>query len=89
MSPDVDVVGVQVQSGGVGIDLTRAAYAVLYSVGFSLGDYEQLLKRVHRPGQERATTYIHLLAEDTVDEKVYQALAEKRKVVEFVLGMAD
>ena len=45
-----DVIAVQIQAGGVGIDLTRASYCVYYSVGFSLGDYEQSLARVHRPG---------------------------------------
>ena len=36
---------------------------VYYSLGFSLGSYEQSLARVHRPGQTRPVEYIHLLAE--------------------------
>lgn len=89
MTPDADVVGVQIQAGGVGVDLTRARYAVFYSVGFSLGDYEQALKRIHRPGQDRATTFVHLVAEGTIDEKVYAALRKRKNVVEHVLGLAD
>jgi len=89
MSPDIDVIGVQIQSGGVGIDLTRARYAVYYSTGFSLGDYEQSLKRVHRPGQTRPTTYYHLQVEDSIDGKVYEALQARKDVVESVLGLAD
>jgi SNF2 family DNA or RNA helicase len=80
-----DVLAVQIQAGGVGIDLTRARYAIYYSLGFSLGDYEQSLARIHRPGQTRPVTYIHLLCRDTVDEKVYRALAERKEVVEAVL----
>jgi len=83
--PHVDVLGVQIQSGGTGIDLTRAHFAIYYSLGFSLGDYEQSLSRVHRPGQTEPTTFIHLLARGTVDEKVYKALRARKQVIEFVL----
>ena len=85
MRPGCQVLGVQIQSGGVGIDLTRARYAVYYSLGFSLGDYEQSLARVHRPGQTRTTFYYHLVATNTVDEAVYGALRKRRDVVTAVL----
>ena len=79
------VLAVQIQAGGVGIDLTKAAYAVYYSLGFSLGDYEQSLARLDRPGQSRSVTYLHLIASDTVDERVYGALRNKAEVVNAVL----
>ena len=44
------VLGVQIQSGGTGVDFTRSAYGVYYSIGFSNGDYEQSLARLDRPG---------------------------------------
>lgn len=83
---NIDVLGVQIQSGGVGIDLTRAHFAIYYSLGFSLGDYEQSMSRVHRPGQTEPTTFIHLLARGTVDEKVYKALRKRKQVIEYVLS---
>ena len=79
------VLAVQEQAGGVGISLVRARYCIYYSVGYSLGDYEQSLARIHRPGQDRPVLYVHLLAEDTVDERVYQALDARRDVVETIL----
>ena len=82
---ETDVIVVQIQSGGVGVDLTRAAYCVYYSLGFSLGDYEQSLARLRRPGQTRCVRYYHLVAEDTVDEEVYKALSARRDVVNAVL----
>lgn len=87
MPEGLQVVGVQIRAGGLGIDLTRARYCVLFSVGFSLGDYDQALARVHRPGQTRTTYYYHLIASGTVDEAVYGALANKREVVEEVLSV--
>jgi hypothetical protein len=86
MSPSIDVLGCQIQSGGVGIDLTRARYAVYYSLGFSLSEYEQSLARLHRPGQKRNVVYYHLIAENTVDRRVYSALRARKDVIEAVLG---
>lgn len=94
---DKDLLGVQMQSGGTGVDLTRACYAIYYSVGFSLGDYLQSLKRIHRPGQTRASHFYHLVAEKegerpkdraTVDQVVYEALKAREDVVKRVLAAA-
>ena len=82
---EAPVLAVQIDSGGLGIDLTRARYAIYYCLGFSLGSYEQSLARVHRPGQTRPVEYIHLLAEGTVDEKVMAALSDRADVVNSVL----
>jgi SNF2 family DNA or RNA helicase len=76
---------VQVQAGGCGIDATRAAYAAYYSQTHSLGDYEQSLARLRRPGQGRPVRYYHLVASGTIDEVVYESLQKKRDVVESVL----
>ena len=79
------VLAVQIQSGGLGIDLTKARYAVYYSLGFSLGDYLQSRARLHRQGQERPVEIIHLIAAHTVDEKVMAALAAREQVVESIM----
>ena len=83
---DKDVLAVQLQAGGVGIDLTRASIGVYYSMGFSLGDYQQSLARLHRPGQKYNVTFYHLVATSTVDQQVYKALQNRRAVVEEILG---
>lgn len=86
MTPDADVVGVQIQSGGTGVDLTRAAYAVWYSLGYSLSDYDQARKRLDRPGQTRPVVMVHLLAENTADIEVYEALDQRRSAIIRVLA---
>lgn len=88
MNPDCEILGVQIQSGGTGVDLTRSRYGVWYSVGHSLGDYDQALKRQNRPGQTKPVQFIHLVATATVDEEVYSALATRRDIIGFML-MAD
>jgi SNF2 family DNA or RNA helicase len=81
-----DVLAVQIQAGGVGIDLSRARYAVFYSHTWSLGDYEQARARVLRPGQTRHVTYYHIVAENSMDQVVQEALDRKSSVTEAVLG---
>ncbi len=79
------VLGVQISSGGISIDLTRARYCYCYSVGFSLVDYEQAIARIRRQGQTRNVCYRYLIAAGTVDRDVYYALEEKRDVVGVVI----
>lgn len=81
-----NVIAVQIQAGGVGVDLTRACYCIYYSVGHSLGDYEQSLARTHRPGQKRTVFYYQLIASGTIDEKVYKSLQQKKDIVEAILN---
>ena len=85
MAGDRDVVGVQVQAGGTGIDLTRARYVVFYSLGYSVSDYDQARARPYRPGQTRPVVFIHIQAEDTQDEQVYAAIDQRRAAVSEVL----
>lgn len=89
MAEGVDVLGVQLRSGGVGIDLTKACTAIYYTVGYELGDYSQSQDRLHRPGQTRPVSYIHLVAENVpIDRIVFEALSERRSVVDAVLKAA-
>lgn len=85
MNPDADVVAVQIQAGGTGVDLTRSCIGIWYSVGHSLGDYDQARFRQDRPGQKRPVRFFHLIVPGTVDEDIYEALSERRSVVAVVL----
>lgn len=76
---------VQTSAGGLGVDLTRAAYSIFYSLSFSLGDYDQALSRTVRPGQTRSVTHIHLLVKHSIDGRIRRALAKRARVVESVL----
>jgi len=84
---DVNILGVQIQAGGLGIDLSAASYAIYYSMGFSLGDYEQSKARIHRPGQTKPVTNIHLLARNTVDFSVFYALKTRGDIINSILKM--
>lgn len=86
----VNLIGCQIQAGGTGVDgLQEVSHvAVYYSTGYSLTDYEQSLKRLDRPGQEFSVLNIHLLAEDTIDEDVQNALTAKQNVINAMMAKA-
>jgi hypothetical protein len=86
MNPDADIVAVQIQSGGTGVDFTRSRIMIWYSLGYSMSDYDQARKRLDRPGQKRPVLSIHLLASDTADMDVYTALDSRRAIVEWVMA---
>lgn len=87
LAESVEIAGVQQASGGLGIDLTRARYAMYYSLSFSLTDFDQSLSRLHRPGQKHNVTYYHLVAERSIDTIIYQALSKRRAVIDEVLSV--
>lgn len=85
MPEGIDVLGCHAKSGSVGVDLTRACHAVLYSVGFDRGDYDQELARLHRPGQTRPVRYYHLITEGAIDRRIYTALGQRRDLIDSLL----
>jgi SNF2 family DNA or RNA helicase len=86
MPADIDVFGAQIQAGSVGVDLTRACYVIYFSPTWSLGNYQQSIARVHRPGQTRCVRIYAIVAENTVDELVYKALAKRQDVVNYIIN---
>lgn len=81
------IIAVQIQSGGVGVDLSRAKYSVYFSPTYDMGAYEQSLRRTRRPTKHRHDSFFfyHLVAEGTVDAMIYRALRSKKNLVESVL----
>jgi SNF2 family DNA or RNA helicase len=75
----------QLATAGLGITLTAADVAIFYSLDFSFANYDQCRARIHRIGQHNPCTYIHLVADRTVDEKVLAALSKKRDVADDVV----
>ena len=73
-------------TGGYGITLTAANTVIYYSNGYDLEKRLQSEDRAHRIGQKKAVTYVDIIAEDTVDEKIVTALRDKINIASQVLG---
>lgn len=67
----------QMQTAGLGITLTAAATMVFYSLDYSMANFDQAKARIHRAGQTEKCQYLYLIAENSIDEQVLQALEDK------------
>jgi len=73
-------------TGGYGITLTAANTVIYYSNGYDLEKRLQSEDRAHRIGQKKSVTYVDIMADDTVDEKIVKALRRKINIASEVLG---
>ena len=74
------------QTGGYGITLTGASTMIYYSNGYDLLLRQQSEARIDRISQKKPMTYIDILAEDTIDEKIVKALRKKVNIATEVMG---
>jgi len=73
-------------TGGYGITLTAANTVIYYSNGYDLEKRLQSEDRAHRIGQKRSVTYVDLMCDSTVDEKIVKSLRKKINIASEVLG---
>ena len=74
------------QTGGYGITLTGASTMIYYSNGYDLEKRMQSEARIDRIGQERPMTYIDIMAEDTIDDKIVKSLRNKVNIATEIMG---
>jgi SNF2 family DNA or RNA helicase len=73
-------------TAGYGITLNQANTVVYYANDFNLETRMQSEDRCHRIGQTNKVTYIDLITENTIDEKIVKALKDKIDIGAKVLG---
>jgi len=74
------------QTGGYGLTLVAANTVVYYSNGYDLEKRMQSEDRAHRIGQDKSVTYIDIIAEETVDNKIVKSLRKKINIASEVMG---
>jgi len=74
------------QTGGYGITLTAASTMIYYSNGYDLEKRQQSEARIDRIGQKHPMTYIDIMCEDTVDERIVKALKKKVDIASQIMG---
>jgi SNF2 family DNA or RNA helicase len=73
-------------TAGYGLTLTEANTVIYYANDFNLETRIQSEDRCHRIGQKNPVTYIDLIADGTIDEKIVKALRDKIDIGARVLG---
>lgn len=71
----IRVIVCQYQTASAGIDLFASDTIIYYEPTLRSNTLEQSRDRIHRTGQHRPCSYIHLLTKGTVETDIYRALA--------------
>ena len=79
-APAGAVLVAQIQAGGVGLNIQAASVVVLCEPALTPAAEDQAVARVRRMGQVRTVRVHRLLAEDSVDERIRELLAEKSQL---------
>ncbi|MCC7044532.1 MAG: DEAD/DEAH box helicase, partial [Acidobacteria bacterium] len=84
--PDVPLFLISLKAGGLGLNLTSAAYVFLLDPWWNPAVEAQAIDRAHRIGQTREVFAYRLIAQDTVEEKVLELQQSKRDLADAVLA---
>lgn len=66
------------QSAAHGLTLTKGTATIWASPTYNLEHYQQGFRRIYRAGQTQKTETIVIVAENTIEERVYEALKNKK-----------
>ena len=77
---------VHAAAGGVGLNLIAADTVIIFDSDWNPQADKQAMDRAHRIGQKKNVTYIDIIAEKTVDEKIQESLRKKINIASEVLG---
>jgi len=73
------------KAGGTGLNLTAASHVVLYDRWWNPAVEDQARDRVWRIGQTKTVVAHRLVCPGTVDERVEEVVAGKRKIADIAL----
>jgi superfamily II DNA or RNA helicase len=76
---------ISLKAGGLGLNLTAAEYVFLLDPWWNPAVEAQAIDRAHRIGQTRPVFAVRLIARDTVEEKVLELQATKRKLADAII----
>ena len=82
----VELMAIHPKSAGHGLNLQHGGSCIAFiSLPWSLELYEQTVGRLHRSGQLREVWVYILMAQRTVDEKIWAALHDKRAISDIAM----
>ena len=84
--PNCKLFLVSLKAGGVGLNLTAAEYVFLLDPWWNPAVEAQAIDRTHRIGQTRTVIAYRMLAEGTIEEKIWELQQRKAALARDVLG---
>ena len=87
--PNVRIIICSIKAAGVGLTLTASSRVAFVELPWHPADCEQCEDRTHRIGQTDSVQCTYFLGKDTIDEHIYQLIAEKRNMSNQITGARD
>lgn len=78
---EAPVMVLSIQAAKTGHTLTASQDVLFVELPWTPSDVDQTYSRCHRLGQKGSVTATYFLCQDTVDEKIYGVIEEKRNIV--------
>ncbi len=73
---------ISLKAGGTGLNLTGADTVILYDLWWNPAVEQQAADRAHRIGQKKVVHLIRLLAQGTVEEKMFELQQKKQNLID-------
>uniref|UniRef100_A0A8D0HMG2 Proliferation-associated SNF2-like protein n=1 Tax=Sphenodon punctatus TaxID=8508 RepID=A0A8D0HMG2_SPHPU len=83
--PEVFIFLVSTRAGGLGVNLTAADTVIIYDSDWNPQSDLQAQDRCHRIGQTRPVVVYRLVTANTIDQKIVERAAAKRKLDKFII----
>ncbi|XP_036078504.1 lymphoid-specific helicase isoform X3 [Rousettus aegyptiacus] len=84
-NPDVFIFLVSTRAGGLGINLTAADTVIIYDSDWNPQSDLQAQDRCHRIGQTKPVVVYRLVTANTIDQKIVERAAAKRKLEKLII----
>uniref|UniRef100_A0A2K5EMV7 Helicase C-terminal domain-containing protein n=1 Tax=Aotus nancymaae TaxID=37293 RepID=A0A2K5EMV7_AOTNA len=85
MDPEVFIFLVSTRAGGLGINLTAADTVIIYDSDWNPQSDLQAQDRCHRIGQTKPVVVYRLVTANTIDQKIVERAAAKRKLEKLII----
>ncbi|MFD0698615.1 SNF2 helicase associated domain-containing protein [Paenibacillus sp. GCM10027628] len=80
-----DLFLISLKAGGTGLNLTGADTVILYDLWWNPAVEQQAADRAHRIGQKKVVQVIRLVAQGTIEDKMYDLQQRKKNLIDEVI----
>ncbi len=83
--PDLRVFLISLKAGGTGLNLTAADYVFILDPWWNPAVENQAIDRIYRIGQDKKVFAYRMVCKDTVEEKILELQAKKKKIASDII----
>lgn len=88
-NPDANLIICNFKAANVGVTLTASSRVLFIEYPWTYADLVQAEDRTHRIGQKNTVMTTFLLGKETIDEKMFQMILDKKDIANAITGGTD